>query len=440
MECYQEPLNERICQLTSNETRCDKLEFTNIILDSEFKELVYKVIKYAQDTKSMFYLSKLFTFEIYHDELKEYFKVNYNKKPTQTDNLAFILLLSYPKFMVERFQTFKDLKLAFNSDTNESDFKDIGFKINEEYGFGLTTYTCICNEPLMYIHVFQNVHSGINIQLGSICNERYGLISKYDPNYKSVCKKINECKENIKERKDGLPQGFYENERKRKREEKRVESHKKEIEKELNKMNKKLPGTYSTSNCINCNAYTIYKLSEKINICRICISFEQKEKKSNIITQIKKINRDCFYCEKVFISIYGNNLCITCEKIVKIKDCIMCFNKFCLGIKNDDIYCDICEENIIKCITCKKMIYKNINLLGRCSDCYQRYINKLILIECEYCEDEFEVSENQKWRICCPNCYKNNLESHKCEKCSTHFKRLPHETWRKVCSNCYSKR
>lgn len=87
-----------------------KLDFTKIILDIEFKELVYKQSEIAQNPRSMFYLSKLSTFEIYHDELKEFFKIKYNKKPTQTDNLAFILLLTYPIYMIERFQTFKDLK------------------------------------------------------------------------------------------------------------------------------------------------------------------------------------------------------------------------------------------------------------------------------------------------------------------------------------------
>ena len=51
-----------------------KLEFTNIILDSELKDLIYKLIEIAQNPRSMFYLSKLSTFEIYHDELKKFFQ------------------------------------------------------------------------------------------------------------------------------------------------------------------------------------------------------------------------------------------------------------------------------------------------------------------------------------------------------------------------------
>jgi len=427
---YSNYLNDEFCQFSRNETPDSKLEFTNIILNSEFKEFVYKQMEIAQDIHSMFYLSKLSTFEIYHDELKKYFKLNYNKKPTQTDNLAFILLLSYPKFMVERFQSFKDLKLAFKSENGESDFKDIDFAIDE------TMFsTCICNENLMYIHVFQNIHSGINIQLGSVCNERYGLISKHDPNYKSTCKKINECKEKIKERKEGKPEGFYENERKRKREEK-------EVEKEFKKLEKKNPGEYKSSNCIICDSCTIFKSNDKICICSKCVSIETRMNKCRINNKIKLIRKDCAYCEEEFITYYGKKLCITCDKIVKIKYCQMCSNEFCVGTKKDDIYCDECEDSIIKCMneSCRTMIYKNSNQSGRCNNCHRRFINKLILFECKYCKNEFEVSENQKWRTCCRDCYKKKLEPHKCTECHEFFKRLPLETWRKVCSDCYSKR
>ena len=67
-------------------------------------------------------------------------------------------------------------------------------------------------------------------------------------------------------------------------------------------------------------------------------------------------------------------------------------------------------------------------------------MNKLILIECKYCEDKFEVSENKKWKTCCNECYKKNIESYKCIKCDIYFKRLPEEQWRKFCPDCYAKR
>ena len=407
-----------------------KLDFTSIIIDSEFKELVYKQIIIAQNPNSMFYLSKLSTFEIYHDELKKYLKIKYNKKPTQTDNLAFVLLLTYPITMIEKFQTFNDLKLAFNSKMDESDFKGIDFAIDE------TMFsTCICNEHLRYIHIFQNIHSGINIQVGCKCNERYGLISKDNSNYKSTCKKIKECKEQMKERKEGLPQGFYKNDRKRK-------SEKKEIEKEVKKLNKKNPGTYISSLCIYCESIGIYNSIDKICICSKCIPGRLKIDKLRINLCIKRLSKDCVYCEEEFISNKNTSLCKKCEKIVKIKTCGMCKCEICIGLKCNDNYCYECEESIIKCLSCEFMMYKDTSSKqsGMCNDCHRRIINKLILIDCKYCKDKFEVSENQKWRTCCTACYKKNLESHKCIKCDIYFKRLPEEQWRKECSNCYSKK
>ena len=420
-------------------TSSHSFDFTNIILDTEFKELVYKQIEIAQNTHSMFYLSKLSTFEIFHDELKEYFKIKYNKKPTQTDNLAFILLLTYPIYMIERFQTLKDLKLAFNSETDESDFKDIGFALDE------TMFsTCICNESLMYIHIFQNIHSGINIQLGSICNGRYGLISKSNPNHKSNCQKIKECKEQIKERKEGLPEDFYKNDRKRKREEKESEKNKKKLEKELEKLNKKNPGSYISSLCIYCKSIGIYNSRDKICFCSNCVPGTLKIDKLRINLYIKRLLKDCVYCEEEFISNKNTSLCKKCENIVKIKSCGMCKCDFCISKNKNDVFCDICEDNIVKCINsnCDVMIYKDVfkKQSGRCNNCYRRFINKLILIKCNYCEDNFEIPENQKWRTCCPSCYKNNLESHKCIKCDIYFKRLSQEQWRKFCHDCYVKR
>ena len=192
------------------EKNCSKLDRTNIILDDAFKELLYKTINLTQDPTSMFNLNRLCSYEMYHILLEKHFIKFYGKKPTQTDNLAFILLLTYPKQHIARLNKIDDLKLAFNNRLEESDFIAKGFEINEGFGSGPT---CICNENIMYIHIFQNIYSGINIQLGSVCNERYGLINKSDPHYKSNCKKITEYKERAKERNEGKPEGYYENER-----------------------------------------------------------------------------------------------------------------------------------------------------------------------------------------------------------------------------------
>ena len=151
-ECYSE---NNIC----------KNEFTNIILDEEFKKLVYKEIITAQDVNSPFYLSKLRNYQVYHDALKEYFIRFYGKNPTQTDNLAFTILLTYPKECIERLNNFTDLKLAFNNRLEESDFESSGFTIYQ--GFGEAN--CICNEKIMNVHIFRNKYSNMNIQWFVCC-------------------------------------------------------------------------------------------------------------------------------------------------------------------------------------------------------------------------------------------------------------------------------
>jgi hypothetical protein len=74
---------------------------TKIILTNDFKELVYEQMELAQNTHGMFYLSKLSTYDIFHEELKRFFIKHYDKIPNQCDNLSFVLLLTYPKYIIE---------------------------------------------------------------------------------------------------------------------------------------------------------------------------------------------------------------------------------------------------------------------------------------------------------------------------------------------------
>jgi hypothetical protein len=268
-------------QITSEYTCERKADFTNIVLNDEFKCLVLQQIVTAQDSNSPFYLSNLTSYELYHDYLRAHFLRKYNKKPTQTDNLAFILLLTYPPQMVQTFKNFKDLKFAFNNITEDSDFESSGFQIDET-----GTTTCICNEPIKNVHIFQNKYSGISVQLGSVCNDRYGLISKNDEKYKSTCKKIKEAKERKKEREEGLPEGYFKNERKKSKEQKEEEKIKKNMEKDLNKLNKRSK-EYDINSCLFCEKKCIYKLNLKLCICSECISEKIKEHKRSLCNRIK---------------------------------------------------------------------------------------------------------------------------------------------------------
>jgi hypothetical protein len=477
-----------------------KSDFTSIIMNEKLKNLVYSQLIYAQGKINSFHLSQLKTYEIYHEPLRKYFIDNYNgKKPTQTDNLSFLLLLTYSKEMIERFTNFQDLKIYFNNENEESDFEDCGFEIDE-----YMQTTCICNEPLKYIHKFRNKQTGVFINIGSVCNERYGLISKNDPNYISTERKIKEAKERIKEKAEGLPEGFYKQERiekKRKREqEKDIKREKNNEEKELKKMikeenlskkinkfiknklikmNKNNPGNFILSKCLFCKKEdVIHNISRKICICNVCIPEKQMKNKIKINNEILnlhttfcrnlcfcsfvfnfnlkknkiKINNEiinlvkidnCSNCDTDFISKNNSELCNKCIKEWKIKICNFkgCSSKFCLDINNNDNYCPDCDEKIVNCITCNIKVYKEIasKNSGRCNICDIRFISKLIVIICNDCEEQFEVPEKENYRKYCSGCYKNNLSSHNCIICNNKFNKLPDETWRKMCRDCYYK-
>jgi len=430
----------------NNHTRSD---LTNLVMDEELVQLALRECVTAHDVNSMFYLSTLSSYEIYHEPLKKYFIRKYNKTPSQTDNLGFTLLLTYPKNIIRTFKNFIDLKLAFNNINEESDFQSHGFAIDDSM-----TSTCVCNERIKNIHEFRNIYSGITIQIGSVCNERYGLISRNDPNYKSTCKKIKEAKERKKEREEGLPEGHYENERKRIKEEKLLEKERKNLEKELKKINKKTPG-YKIGNCAFCNKDCIC-FKYKLCMCSTCIPEEDKNFKHDLRFKlnwkvphlIQNTNTycmdDCANCEKEFVSKDQTELCGLCVDSWKVKTCKYprCDVKFCVDIHDDDDeYCPDCDEKIIKCSDCPIKIYKEeANCQnGRCKICNRRFLDKKVLKCCDYCEEEFEVYEKDKWRTCCKNCYKDNIEQQKCNMCSDTFKKLPHETWKKTCTTCYYK-
>ena len=414
---------------------CGKNEFTNIILDEELKKLVYKEIIIAQDINSPFYLSKLRTYEIYHDDLKEHFSRLYKKKPTQTDNLAFMLLLTYPKEYIERFNNFTDLKLAFNNRKEESDFESSGFTIYQ----GLGEANCICNENIMYVHLFKNKHSGMNIQLGSVCNSRYGLISKNDPAFKSTCKKINEHKEKEKERKEGKPEGYYENERKQKKEFKIQQKEERERNKELCKLNKKEPGLFQIKKCIFCANECIYKKID-FAICSKCIPTEIKSRRQTLNCSIKKniVYRECISCETEFISI-KNELCTFCDIKWTLEKCKMCPENFLKQKDINDLYCLDCDYKISHCIDCNRDILKPSI---RCYKCEYKFVNNLYSFICDYCEKEEYVTEKDIWKTKmkkknCKECYKKFVKEYVCIICNKNtYKKLPHETWKTKCIDC----
>jgi hypothetical protein len=425
--------------LSRERTEQKRREFTSIILDDEMKELIIRVSRTAQDPNHQDFLSKQTSYEIFHIQLKNYMITKYGKKrkPIQTDNLAFVLALSYPEFMIRHFNSFADLKLAFNNIEEESDFKPFGYESGE------WEHTCICNEPLCSVYRFQNIHSGINFNIGSVCNKRYGLISKNDPNYKSNEIKLKEHKEKERERKEGLPEGFYERERQSKKQEKqekklkKLEEKLKKLEEKLNKLNKKEPGGFKIKKCLSCDKECIHKTCE-IEICSICVPSKIKNKKPHLNNNIKK-NFECISCDCELNIIYIKNniqLCPICQQKWCLEKCKMCPEKFLKQKTVNDLYCLDCDEKLRQCIDCERDILKPSE---RCYKCEYKVKNNLVSIICKYCNKEEDVKKGEeKWKKNCTDCYKKLVVTKKCivTDCNNTIKVMPDEKWKTKCRNC----
>ena len=128
---------------------------TSIVMDDKFKKFAIKLAIQVQDPNDLYYLTKQSRYDKFHEELRAYFISNYGKKPTQTDNLAFMLILTYPEKMIGNFDSVVDLNLLFGEQGTkqgrESDFEVTGFDIRDQ-----DDTTCICNEPLTNVYYFRN--------------------------------------------------------------------------------------------------------------------------------------------------------------------------------------------------------------------------------------------------------------------------------------------
>ncbi len=343
------------------------------------------------------------------------------------------------------FQNFTDLKLAFNNISEESDFESHGFQIYDSF----SDATCICNEDIMNVHIFRNKYSGMNIQLGSVCNTKYGLISKNDINLKSTCKKIKEHKEKEKERNEGKPEGYYENERQLKKQEKEElklkkieENEKKIMEKELNKLNKNNIDSFKIKHCILCNKEGIHKTHE-IGICSMCVPSKIKIKKYSLNSYIKKNKayNDCKSCDEEFVNINKKKqeLCINCQQKWCLEKCKMCPEQFLKQKTISDLYCLDCEDNLTKCIDCDRDILKSSQRCYKCQDNYEYKLKyNLYSIICKYCQKEVHVKKGENWKKNCTDCYKKLVVTKNCimSLCNNIIKVMPDEIWKTKCRQC----
>ncbi len=406
-------------------------------MDDKFKKFSIELTKQCQDTNDPYYLSNQDYYDIYHDKLEKYFKSNYGKKPTPSDNLAFVLILTYPPKMIDEFNSINDLKLRFKDvaeqTTDESDFVSRGCDVRDNDD----NTTCICNKHLINVFYVENKHSGMKVNLGCDCIELYGLISKDNPAYKSCHQQIKQHKEHLKEMAEGLPQGHYEEERKMKKIQKQVEKEEKERVKELKKLNKTEPGKWVSKKCCFCERDSICKTEDRIGICSKCYNDKQRKIRSEVINLVKKHIKlqTCDNCENDYINKNNTNpdLCRECSKTHRVGKCQnrSCNNKFVVLVSINDKYCcKDCEP--INCIDCSRDMFKNSNNDVKCYDCLHKLITKI----CDSCDDEFCVQKKDSWKTICKDC----LEKAKCIDCDASFYRSKDEIWKIRCSKCYRPR
>jgi hypothetical protein len=461
--------------LVNNQTKLDKISFE---LNDELKEIIYKELKEQNDNDipshishvSRYGLSYRTEYSIYHITLDRYFKKKQLKNPSETDYLAWILLLTYPENKIRSFKNINDLNIHFKSDNlNKTDFEIIEVTKKTEDDMD-TIYTCICSHPIENIYKLRNKFSDITIQVGCECIKRYGLVSKSE--ITQCKKKMCELKERNKEIEEGKPIGYYkelrENEKliknqnkleKEKLKQKKLDEKIKKQEEKLRLNEEKLMAIEDNAikkfmfvnhykKCLLCKQEGLYSKYSMLTICNKCISSSNKNKKiiiNNLILKNKREYKEdnCLNCDTKFIYRYkGREICFCkiCEKSYKKMKCDICPNEYIDDINSLDILCNVCDEKSKKCLDCNnKFISEDVNII-RCNLCEYKFTNKKTFIKCIDCNEDVEIKKcHESWREYCNVCFKYNLHKVKCITCNETFERLYNQTWRKKCSDCYHK-
>lgn len=413
----------------------------------EIRPLIKKYIDIAQDPNSHNSLWNLKDYNYYHEQLKYYYlQIGKEQKPSMSDKLAYIVLLSNSKRKILESESIEDFKL-FRED-REPDFK-INQVIEAEYNENDEEHEdhndCICSyQNLKIVYYVENIHTGIVLHVGSECIKKYKLVSKeeFESKKKNFKEIMSKKKERQLELEQGLPLGYFEEQRqleKRKKKEQKSEKEKEKIQKKLD------TGNYRICYLCNNSLMNIKKDRDK-RFCDTCIDdYHRASIKNYLISDLKqKLERcNCNNCDISFISLLSENeyLCKQCVKDNKIISCKICKTKILLDVNSKDIYCEDCEKKLFKCIDCKETFIKSNNNNNRCQTCQTCYENKVIIQKCIGCYEDFPVKQKEKWRTTCSNCYinkKNNI-SKICKNCDEEFDIKPNESWKTICSDCYKK-
>jgi hypothetical protein len=400
----------------------------------EIRPLIIREIPTAQDPTGMFNLSNLKIFKYYHELLEDYLKGFNPNKPTMAEKLAFLCLLSYPEQKIREAESFDCFKLFTDNQNKDSDFEIIEIidsEYNEQDEHTNERYDCICSyQKLKKVFKVENLYTGITLYVGCDCIKTYCIVSKKELTEKN--KEMDEIRKKNRDRKreieEGLPLGYYKEQKIQEKIKKLQEKELKKREKEDEKIN---TGNYRR--CYECDI-SVFNIRNNKNqrFCEnICFN---KNKLFNMICNINYTfkyyydknwyNRMCeiCYCVNCDVEFVAKRyekkyLCHLCEKEKKILNCNWCDKEFLDSIESNDKYCSECDKFMTACIDCN-IDFKKTNT-DRCNLCNYKYENKTIIVNCEECENEFPRKQNQNNITYCLDCYKikiNNPPICKCGK------------------------
>jgi RNA polymerase-binding transcription factor DksA len=373
----------------------------------EIKPLVIKYIAEAHDIKKGYCLSKCKQYNLWHEPLKTYYKKHKKTNPTNADQLCFIILLSYPKKIIENLNDISEIKLFSHENTDFIYIEESTLNHEENES---DRYDCICSyERLQNVHIVENKYSGIRLQIGSDCITKHKIISNEElKKFKETDKKI---KERLREIKEGKPIGYYKEEKQRIIDEKERIKEEKKIEK-LRKENEKMEEKIKSGNfkiCYYCGISIVDIRKEKLRICNKCINRCIMNNIANVCLQIKSYTfNECGYCEKMFVDKPETDLCKRCRIDNKILKCSsrLCSIIMVVDINTKYIYCDDCEKKINKCIDCKNDYIKE-NCEERCNYCQYIFDNNFDTKICVSCAENMIIKKTESWRTYCKICYAN---------------------------------
>lgn len=403
---------------------------TQLIWNEKLRELVLSCLR---DPSYALLFSNGDNYSIYWIVLTKFMEKEYNKTPRKTDKFLFLLLLTYNVYYITKLVSFADLKIAFNEiifhkSSPNSDFTCIG------YYFSSCNH-CICSQSIQHIYIFYNNISGVEFNVGSVCNSRHEIIGKDDDNLKRVYQIRNK---NTKTKGD-----------------KDVDIH----------ININIPENQHTSllqltkkgnvdpkpckSCVICKSttkqdiqYLQSTLNKKITIC-YCIPYSYKLALENVLNELllhtfklvckgKGCNIEVIKANKYKYT----NGCYFNIYLCSFNDCINKFNKIvCKKCKQKDVteiktinqpkeqridlnYCQKCSVFMKNCQTCGDCFKTNFHSVNRCNPCYKSYKATQLTVCCIQCELYFNVDteEEKNWKKICKLCYKNN--SSVCTKCN----------------------